>query len=148
MNKAQVHVDAGEIRDGDTIYLTVADQWGNMVSLIQSNYRGMGSGVRLLFIYYFFVVLFCLFFFFFVLFFVYCFFFFLFSFFFSFCFFFFFLFDNNVINSWFLQTWALPFKIVERCLIWMKATPTLTLLEKGPSILSSLHLLQKMETLS
>lgn len=30
---------------GNTIYLTVADQWGNMVSLIQSNYRGMGSGV-------------------------------------------------------------------------------------------------------
>lgn len=30
---------------GDTIYLTTADQWGNMVSLIQSNYRGIGSGV-------------------------------------------------------------------------------------------------------
>jgi gamma-glutamyltranspeptidase/glutathione hydrolase len=30
---------------GDTIYLTTADQWGNMVSLIQSNYRGMGSGM-------------------------------------------------------------------------------------------------------
>lgn len=30
---------------GDTIYLTTADQQGNMVSLIQSNYRGMGSGV-------------------------------------------------------------------------------------------------------
>ncbi len=30
---------------GDTIYLTVADADGNMVSLIQSNYRGMGSGV-------------------------------------------------------------------------------------------------------
>ncbi len=30
---------------GDTIYLTVADQYGNMVSLIQSNYRGMGSGM-------------------------------------------------------------------------------------------------------
>ena len=27
------------------IYLTTADQWGNMVSLIQSNYRGMGSGM-------------------------------------------------------------------------------------------------------
>jgi len=25
--------------------MTVADQWGNMVSLIQSNYRGMGSGM-------------------------------------------------------------------------------------------------------
>jgi gamma-glutamyltranspeptidase/glutathione hydrolase len=31
--------------DGDTIYMTAADQWGNMVSLIQSNYRGMGSGM-------------------------------------------------------------------------------------------------------
>ena len=30
---------------GDTIYLTTADQWGNMVSLIQSNFRGMGSGM-------------------------------------------------------------------------------------------------------
>jgi gamma-glutamyltranspeptidase/glutathione hydrolase len=29
----------------DTIYLTVADSAGNMVSLIQSNYRGMGSGM-------------------------------------------------------------------------------------------------------
>jgi len=31
--------------DGDTIYLTTADAAGNMVSLIQSNYRGMGSGI-------------------------------------------------------------------------------------------------------
>ena len=30
---------------GDTIYLSVADDQGNMVSLIQSNYRGMGSGL-------------------------------------------------------------------------------------------------------
>ena len=30
---------------GDTVYLTVADSDGNMVSLIQSNYRGMGSGM-------------------------------------------------------------------------------------------------------
>ncbi len=30
---------------GDTIYLTTADAAGNMVSLIQSNYRGMGSGM-------------------------------------------------------------------------------------------------------
>ena len=33
------------LEDGDTIYLTVADNDGNMVSLIQSNYRGMGSGM-------------------------------------------------------------------------------------------------------
>lgn len=31
--------------EGDTIYLTTADEEGNMVSLIQSNYRGMGSGI-------------------------------------------------------------------------------------------------------
>ncbi len=37
--------EAGAISAGETIYLTVADQWGNMVSLIQSNYRGMGSGM-------------------------------------------------------------------------------------------------------
>lgn len=30
---------------GDTVYLTTADEQGNMVSLIQSNYRGMGSGM-------------------------------------------------------------------------------------------------------
>ena len=30
---------------GDTIYLTVADSEGNMVSLIQSNYEGFGSGL-------------------------------------------------------------------------------------------------------
>lgn len=35
----------GAIEHGDTVYLTVADAEGNMVSLIQSNFRGMGSGV-------------------------------------------------------------------------------------------------------
>ena len=39
------NVIAGEIENGDTIYLTTADSEGNMVSLIQSNYRGMGSGM-------------------------------------------------------------------------------------------------------
>jgi gamma-glutamyltranspeptidase/glutathione hydrolase len=33
------------VDEGDTIYMTVADSAGNMVSLIQSNYRGMGSGM-------------------------------------------------------------------------------------------------------
>jgi gamma-glutamyltranspeptidase/glutathione hydrolase len=33
------------LKDGDTIYLSTADDEGNMVSLIQSNYRGMGSGI-------------------------------------------------------------------------------------------------------
>lgn len=33
------------LRQGDTTYLTVTDKDGMMVSLIQSNYRGMGSGL-------------------------------------------------------------------------------------------------------
>ena len=44
MSTAAKRFDAG-LEDGDTIYLTVADKYGNMVSLIQSNYRGMGSGI-------------------------------------------------------------------------------------------------------
>lgn len=36
---------AGKISAGETIYMTVADKDGNMISLIQSNYRGMGSGM-------------------------------------------------------------------------------------------------------
>lgn len=45
--RAAQRVDAGNphLYEGDTIYLTTADKDGNMVSLIQSNYRGMGSGV-------------------------------------------------------------------------------------------------------
>ena len=43
--RAARSVKAGEIENGDTIYLTTADSEGNMVSLIQSNYRGMGSGM-------------------------------------------------------------------------------------------------------
>ena len=43
--KSMLSVDAGVLKDGDTIYLTTADKHGNMVSLIQSNYRGMGSGM-------------------------------------------------------------------------------------------------------
>ncbi len=45
--RAATRVDAGNpaLKDGDTIYLTVADDEGNMVSLIQSNYRGFGSGM-------------------------------------------------------------------------------------------------------
>tara|TARA_R110001583_G_C5656267_1_gene409245 strand:+ start:379 stop:2109 length:1731 start_codon:yes stop_codon:yes gene_type:complete len=44
---AAKRVDSGNpaLYQGDTIYLTTADKNGNMVSLIQSNYRGMGSGV-------------------------------------------------------------------------------------------------------
>lgn len=37
--------DAGKLEKGDTIYLTVADKEGNMVSLIQSTYWGFGSGM-------------------------------------------------------------------------------------------------------
>ena len=45
--RAAMTYPAGDakLEDGDTIYLTVADSSGNMVSLIQSNYRGMGSGM-------------------------------------------------------------------------------------------------------
>jgi gamma-glutamyltranspeptidase/glutathione hydrolase len=45
--KAASAYPAGDVKleSGDTIYLTVADADGNMVSLIQSNYRGMGSGM-------------------------------------------------------------------------------------------------------
>ena len=42
---AKSYLGIGKLEDGDTIYLTVADNEGNMVSLIQSNYRGMGSGM-------------------------------------------------------------------------------------------------------
>ncbi|MFQ5501731.1 MAG: gamma-glutamyltransferase [Phycisphaerae bacterium] len=53
-NKAAREYPAGDarlagvdekLRTGDTIYLTVADKDRNMVSLIQSNYRGFGSGL-------------------------------------------------------------------------------------------------------
>ena len=46
-DKAAVSYAAGDVHleNGDTIYLTVADGAGNMVSLIQSNYSGMGSGM-------------------------------------------------------------------------------------------------------
>jgi gamma-glutamyltranspeptidase/glutathione hydrolase len=47
MNSAMVNVVAGDpiLEHNDTTYLTVADSAGMMVSLIQSNYRGMGSGL-------------------------------------------------------------------------------------------------------
>ncbi len=46
MDKAATTVAPGEFTtQGDTIYLSTADRFGNMVSLIQSNYRGMGSGM-------------------------------------------------------------------------------------------------------
>src|SRR5437773_309747 len=41
---AEISVDA-HLPKGDTIYLCTADDEGDMVSLIQSNYRGMGSGI-------------------------------------------------------------------------------------------------------
>lgn len=44
-NKAARKLDAGKLQTGETIYLTVADGSGMMISLIQSNYRGMGSGI-------------------------------------------------------------------------------------------------------
>jgi gamma-glutamyltranspeptidase/glutathione hydrolase len=46
MEKAATSAAPGEFQtQGDTIYMTTADRHGNMVSLIQSNYRGMGSGM-------------------------------------------------------------------------------------------------------
>lgn len=46
-NRAGARYDAGNpaLMQGDTIYMTTADESGMMVSLIQSNYRGMGSGM-------------------------------------------------------------------------------------------------------
>jgi gamma-glutamyltranspeptidase/glutathione hydrolase len=44
-NRASRKLDAGELEQGNTIYMTVADEKGNMISLIQSNYLGMGSGM-------------------------------------------------------------------------------------------------------
>lgn len=48
MDRALKEVQPGtpkQLEEGDTIYLAVADADGMMVSLIQSNYRGMGSGM-------------------------------------------------------------------------------------------------------
>ena len=48
MERAARSVEPGiipELNEGDTIYMTTADADGMMVSLIQSNYRGMGSGM-------------------------------------------------------------------------------------------------------
>lgn len=42
---AGIDANAQPLAGPDTIYLTVADESGMMVSLIQSNYRGMGSGM-------------------------------------------------------------------------------------------------------
>lgn len=44
-DRASRRYDPGIPEQPNTIYLTVADKDGNMVSLIQSNYRGMGSGM-------------------------------------------------------------------------------------------------------
>jgi gamma-glutamyltranspeptidase / glutathione hydrolase len=47
LDRAGRAYDAGNpaLAQGDTIYLTTADNEGNMVSFIQSNYRGFGSGI-------------------------------------------------------------------------------------------------------
>ena len=44
-NHAARKYDPGNLEHGDTIYLCTADSAGMMVSLIQSNYSGFGSGV-------------------------------------------------------------------------------------------------------
>ncbi|HEY2727217.1 MAG TPA: gamma-glutamyltransferase [Parafilimonas sp.] len=47
INHASGNFTAGDslLKNGETVYLTVADSAGNMVSLIQSNYLAFGSGV-------------------------------------------------------------------------------------------------------
>lgn len=45
LNRAARSYPAGFPESPNTIYLTTADSEGNMVSLIQSNFRGMGSGM-------------------------------------------------------------------------------------------------------
>jgi gamma-glutamyltranspeptidase/glutathione hydrolase len=47
MQRAAQRYDAGtgKLAQGDTTYFSVADKDGNMISIIQSNYRGMGSGI-------------------------------------------------------------------------------------------------------
>ncbi|MCI0450919.1 MAG: gamma-glutamyltransferase [Candidatus Latescibacteria bacterium] len=42
---AKKYEAGGPFGASDTVFLTVADVQGNMISLIQSNYRGMGSGM-------------------------------------------------------------------------------------------------------
>jgi gamma-glutamyltranspeptidase/glutathione hydrolase len=46
-DRAAIDVEPGDprLRAGDTVYLATADREGFMVSLIQSNFRGMGSGL-------------------------------------------------------------------------------------------------------
>ncbi|MEO0466890.1 MAG: gamma-glutamyltransferase family protein [Pseudomonadota bacterium] len=44
LRRSLMEADA-KLHDGDTTYLSVADKDGMMVSLIQSNYRGMGTGL-------------------------------------------------------------------------------------------------------
>jgi len=47
LNQAARQYPAGDatLETGETVYLTTADKDGNMVSLIQSNYQGLGSGM-------------------------------------------------------------------------------------------------------
>jgi len=47
MDQASADFPAGDLslKDGETVYLTVADSEGNMISLIQSNFFSFGSGM-------------------------------------------------------------------------------------------------------
>ncbi len=41
----QVYEETAGIGPGETVYLTAADESGMMISFIQSNYMGFGSGI-------------------------------------------------------------------------------------------------------
>lgn len=45
IGETAIHPEPGQPPSGDTVYLATADKHGNMVSYIQSNYMGFGSGL-------------------------------------------------------------------------------------------------------
>ncbi|MFO7791388.1 MAG: gamma-glutamyltransferase family protein [Candidatus Saliniplasma sp.] len=45
IDEKAIEPEPGKLRDSGTVYLTTADKDGNMVSYIQSNYMGFGSGL-------------------------------------------------------------------------------------------------------